>query len=711
MTAVDSPPRPPQAPRRSATRRLHGDEVRDDFSWMRRVDDPDLAAYLAAENAWTDAATEHLAGLRRDLEHELASVLPDEDVSAPWRRGPWEHRTRRRAGQQYAVHVRRRVHASPDTGPDGDPDPVEEVLLDENLLAQGHDFLELGVLEVSPDGRLLAYSVDLDGSEVYRLRFRDLTTGEDLPDEVEGTYYGLGWSADSGSVLYTTLDAAYRPDTVHRHVLGTPAQRDQVVWHEADRRFELHVAPTRSGAYLRLVASSRDTTEVRLVDTARPGDPAVVVEPRRPGREYHVDHQPGPDGGRLLVVTDDTGPEFRLVSTPVATPGRQHWQEILGHRADTRVVAADAFGPYMVVTERHDGWRRLRVLNGAGATVRLVEPAATGETVELGRTEEWDVTAFRVVREGWVRPPAHFEHDLASGEETLVHEQAVLGGRSPADHECALESVQADDGTLVPMSTVSRRGAPRPGPVLLYAYGSYEASEDPAFWPELAPLLDRGVTVAVAHVRGGGELGRSWWQQGRLLAKRTTFTDFVACAQHLVTTGRTERATLAARGLSAGGLLMGAAAHLAPDRFAVIVAEVPFVDVVNTMLDDTLPLTVGEWEEWGDPRKPEEYAYLRSYSPYENLPGSHRPAILVTASRHDPRVSVHEPAKWVAAMRAEEAALPAEQRPKAPLLLRTLLGGGAHTGPAGRYDAWAHEALVLAVVVDRIAPGAARLPA
>jgi oligopeptidase B len=290
----------------------------------------------------------------------------------------------------------------------------------------------------------------------------------------------------------------------------------------------------------------------------------------------------------------------------------------------------------------------------------------------------------------------------------VVHVQAVLGGRRPDDYVCEVETVAADDGAGVPLSLVTRRGSSTPGPALLYGYGAYESAEDPVFWPELAPLLDRGVTFAVAHVRGGGERGRSWWLQGRLLHKRATFTDFVACARHLVTTGCTEPARLAARGLSAGGLLMGAATHLAPELFAVVVAEVPFVDVVNTMLDDTLPLTVGEWEEWGDPRDREAYEYLRSYSPYENLPGPRRPALLVTASRHDPRVSVHEPAKWVAAMRADEAALPPQPRPAAPLLLRTLLGGGAHTGPAGRYDAWAHEALILAVVLEQI--GAADVP-
>jgi oligopeptidase B len=401
-------------------------------------------------------------------------------------------------------------------------------------------------------------------------------------------------------------------------------------------------------------------------------------------------------------VADDDGPEFRLLEAPVTSPGGAHWRELLAHADDTRVVSADAFGDHVVVTERFGGRRRLRVLDREGRTVRLVEPGDAGESVRLGRNEECDVTAVRIVREGWVRPPADVDLDLATGAETVVHVQAVVGTRSPGDYVCEEVTVPAGDGASVPLSLVSRTGSRSPAPCLLYGYGAYESSEDPTFWPELVPLLDRGVLFGLAHVRGGGERGRRWWLQGRLAAKRTTFTDFVDCARHLVDSGRTEPSTLAARGMSAGGLLMGAVAHLAPELFALVVAEVPFVDVVNTMLDDTLPLTVAEWDEWGDPRDAEQYAYLRSYSPYEHLPGPRRPALLVTASRHDPRVSVHEPAKWVAAMRAAEAALPESERPAAPLLLRTLLGGGAHTGPAGRYDAWAHEALLHAVTLDRI---------
>ncbi len=688
---MSAPHQAPSAPRRTSTRTLHGDDVHDDYAWMRRTDDPDLTAYLEAENAWCEAQTGHLAALRSRIEGELAGALPDEDVSAPWADGAWEYRTRRPAGAQYSEHVRRRR---------GSPGP-DDVLLDENALADGLEFLELGVCQPSPDGRLLAYSVDHDGSEVYTLRVRDLRTGTDLPDELAGTYYGVGWAADCASFLYTTLDDSYRPDTIHRHVLGTVQAADAVVWHEDDRRFELTIDASRSGAYLLLSAQSRDTTEVRLVRSSEPGDPPVLVQARVPGREYAVDHQPGPDGGRLLIVTDLDAPEYRVVTAPVTAPGAESWQELLGHDPAIRVESADAFGEHVVVSERCGGVLRVRILDRSGNTVRLVEPDAAGESVRLARNTEQDVTSVRLVREGWIRPAVTVDHELGAGDESAVHTRAVV--RSLGGYRCEVVQAVAEDGVEIPVSLISR-GEPaqpaRPTPCLLYGYGAYEASLDPHFWSEMLPLTDRGMTLAIAHVRGGGELGRDWWQQGRLLSKRSTFTDFVAVARHLVTTGVTSAEALAVRGMSAGGLLMGAVASMAPDDVALVVAEVPFVDVVSTMLDDTLPLTVAEWEEWGDPRDPEHYAYLKGYSPYENTPGPRRPALLVTASRHDPRVSVHEPAKWVARMRAEEKSRPTERG--LPLLLHTAMGGAAHTGPAGRYDGWSHEAFLHAVTLDQL---------
>ena len=689
MPLVTAADRPPQAPRRPSSRTLHGRTVSDDYAWMRQTDDPELLAYLEQENAWTEQGTSALAALRAEIEKELAATLPDEDLSAPRVRHGWEHRQRRPAGMQYVEHVRRPA------GSDG----AWQTILDENVLVQGHDFVELGVCEPSPDGRLLAYSVDHAGAEVYELRVRDLATGTDLPDRLVGTYYGLAWAADSASLLYTTLDDAFRPDTVRHHVLGADQQDDGVAWHEDDRRFELEVAASRSGAFAVLLARSRDTTEVRLVPLADLGSAPTAVAGRVPAREYFVDHEPGTDGdvgGRLVIVTDADAPEYRVVTAPVDDPAT--WTDLLPHDPARRVCSADVVGGHVVVGERSGGGQRVRVLDTAGHTVRVVEPAGPGETVRVGDNDDIGSRAVRLVREGWVRPPATVDHDLGTGVETVVHEQAVLADLSA--YRCEVVQAPAPDGTPVPVSLVRSPTARDGGPCLLYGYGAYETCLDPEFWPDMLPLLDRGVTFAVAHVRGGGELGRSWWQQGRLLRKRTTFTDFVACAEHLVATGVTTPAGLAARGGSAGGLLMGAVAHLSPELFAAVVAEVPFVDVVTTMLDHSLPLTVAELEEWGDPRVEAEHDYLASYSPYDNLPGPRRPALLVTASRHDPRVSVHEPAKWVARMRAAELEHPAERG--GPLLLRTLLGGGAHTGPTGRYDAWREEAVLHAFVLDQV---------
>jgi oligopeptidase B len=679
--------------------------VSDDFAWMRRVDTPELHDYLVAENDWTAQRTAHLADLRQTIFDELAGVLPEDDVSARWRDGAFDYRVRRRAGEQYRVHVRAAA---------GAPDAAEEVLLDENELAKGSDYLDLGVCQVSPNGRLLAYSVDHQGKEIFTLRVRDLTTGEDLPDELLGTMYGLAWAADSNSFFYTTVDESWRPDQVHRHVIGTTQHGDEVVWHELDRHFELEIGTTRSRDFVVLGASSRDTSEIRLVPTADPGRAPVVVQPRERGREYHLDHQRGPDGGRLLLVVDDAGPEFRLVELPVALVDggdqRAHWREILPHRHDVRVVDVDAFADHVVVTERANGQHQLRVLDASGQALRVVRRDGPGEDVSLGRNEEYDVAAVRLVREGWVRPTTDIDHSFADGEESVVHAQEVLHGLD--DYACGEVEVAAADGALIPLSLITRRASPSstmpagsfglagtgPRPVLLYGYGSYESCLDPEFWYQMRPLLDRGFVLAIAHIRGGGERGRTWWQQGRLLTKRNTFTDFIACARHLIGSGVTSPDLLVARGISAGGLLMGAATFLGPELFRAVVAEVPFVDVINSMLDDTLPLTVAEWDEWGDPRDPDHYAYMSSYSPYENLPGPRRPAMLVTGSRHDPRVSVHEPAKWVAKIRADG------DQGDAELLLQTALGGAAHSGPAGRYDAWRHEALLHAFAIDAVTP-------
>jgi oligopeptidase B len=651
------------AARRPVRRVLHGEEVVDDYGWLRDRDDPATMAHLTAENAYTDAVLAGQAGLRERLYGELAARRPEAEVSAPWDRAGWTYYTRLVAGGAYPVWCRTPLGGGP-----------EQVLLDGNALAG--EYFAAGVVEVSPDARLLAYSVDLVGDEVYTLRFRDLHAGAELPDAVGGTYYGLGWAADSRSVLYTRLDAAKRPYQVWRHVLGGPA--DELVYEETDEQYELTVSASRDGRWLLLRSAARASSEVRAVPADDPAAAPLLLVPRRPGVEYDVD----PQGPRWLMVTNDGAPDFRLLA---GAPG--DWAELLPARDGVRLAAVVALRAAVAVAERSGGRTSVRVLAGPAV------PAAEAGVAEFARNEEFDSAEVQVRVSSLVDPPAVLALDVRTGARRERWRQEVLDydpGRYAARRLVAV----ADDGVEVPVSLVSRRDVPVDGtaPGVLTGYGAYEWSYDPDFYPLLLPLLDRGVVCAIAHIRGGGELGRGWWEAGRLAAKPTTFTDFLSCARMLVTEGWVAPERLAARGGSAGGLLMGAVLARAPQQFRAVVAEVPFVDVVTTMLDPTLPLTTLEYDEWGDPRRPEDYAWMRAYSPYDNVPAGRLPAVLVTASLYDPRVSYHEPAKWVAKLRAAGGG-------GGPVLLRTELGAAGHGGPSGRYARWRHEAFVLAFLL------------
>ncbi len=565
------------------------------------------------------------------------------------------------------------------------------MLIDSNDLAAGHDYFELGALDVSPSHRLLAYSIDVTGAEVFAMRIRDLETGEDLPDLIEGTQYGTAWSADDRHLFYTRPDDAWRSFQIWRHELGTEAAGDVLVYQEDDTHFDVGVDTTRSGEFIVIQSESRTTSEVRLLDAHQPlGDPRVV-EPRDPGHEYSVDHQ----GGRLLIVTNLDAVDFRLVEAPIDDPGRASWQDVIPHRPGVRLFGIDAFADHVVVYEWADALPTLRVIRGDGTQFVIDQPEAAF-SLSGGTNLEYAATTYRFNYQSLVTPPSIFDVDLLTGQRTLLKQQPVLGGFDAGDYETERTWATASDGTKVPISLVARKGLTRDGgnPAVLYGYGSYESLVAPWFsWPRIS-LLDRGVVFAVAHVRGGGELGRRWYLDGKLLHKRNTFTDFIACAEHLVAEGWTSPERLSIRGGSAGGLLVGAALNLRPDLFASAVAEVPFVDVVNSMLDETLPLTVAEWEEWGNPNEPEYEAYMSSYAPYENVAAVDYPAIFATAGFNDPRVSYHEPAKWVARLRATGTG-------SRPLLLKTEMVAG-HGGKSGRYDAWREEAEVLAFVVTTL---------
>jgi oligopeptidase B len=684
----------------------------DPFAWMRDAHQPAMLDHLAAERAHYDRQMAPLAGLRDELLAELTGRTAAAEESVSWRQGGHSYFTRTLAGLEYEQFCR--------TAADGG---AAEVLLDENLLAGEPactgGYVALGVRVVSPDGRLLAYSPDFDGDEVYQLRVRDLASGQDLPDRIERSYYGLAWSADSRSLFYTVTDEKYRPCQVRRHVLGTPAAGDTVVHTEDDERFDLTVRATRSGEWILIEAESRDTTETLLVPARRPAGPPRVLEPRRSGVEYRADHGDGPDGGELYLVTNDGAEEFRLVKAPAATPGRAGWTEVIAGSPDTRLVACDVFGGYLVVEQRHEAATQLRVVDRRSGRQRLIEAAGPHVSLALAVNEEYRTPAVTVRTESLIDPPAWHDVDLSSGEWRLRKRKDVPG-HDPSRYRTQRLAARAGDGTVVPVTIAYRPGAGPAGaagparpagrragraPCLLYGYGAYESCEWPEFSPATVSLLDRGFVYAVAHIRGGGEGGRGWWLRGRLEHKRNTFTDFIAAADMLAEQGWAAGDRIVSRGLSAGGLLQGAVFAMAPRRWRAVVAEVPFVDCVTTMLDPDIPLTISEWDEWGDPRDPAARAYLASYSPYDNIPPQPWPSLLVTGSLHDPRVLIHEPAKWVAKLRAAAGpgAAMGSGGGTGRVLFRPELGAAAHTGPAGRYGRLRYEAEILAFVVDAAA--------
>ncbi len=675
------------------TLRAHDDERVDEWYWLRDRDDPAVVAYLEAENDYARTALAHTDALQQRLFDEIKGRIQETDVSAPVRKGRWDYFTRTIEGLQYAIHGRRRAGA-----PVGED---EMVLLDENVLAEGHGFFALGALSVNPAQRLLAYSVDFDGSERFEMRFRDLSRGTDLDDVVPDTYYGAAWASDDRTVLYTRPDEAMRPWQVWRHVLGTPAADDVLVHQEDDDRFYLDVERTRTGRYLIITAHSKITTEVWFVPADDPTATPRVVEPRREGVEYVVEHHwSRTDGDRFYVVTNDDGAEnFKLMLTPVASPGRAHWREVVAHRPDVRLDAVDAFADHVVLSERADGLEQLRVMSLRDDSEHLIEMPEPVYSAGLGANLEFETRTVRYVYTSLATPASSYDYDLDARVSVLVKRQPVLGGYDPTRFRTERLWATSADGTRVPISLVARVDVERTGdaPTLLYGYGSYESSTDPTFSSIRLSLLERGWVFAIAHIRGGGELGRRWYEDGKLLRKRHTFEDFVACAQHLVDERYTSPSRLAARGGSAGGLLVGAVLNERPDLFRAVVAQVPFVDVVTTILDETLPLTVTEWDEWGNPVEDAEvYRYMKSYSPYDNVRAQDYPAILVTAGLNDSRVAYWEPAKWVAKLRATKT-------DDNVLVLRTEMGAG-HGGPSGRYDAWRDEALVLAFLIDQVAP-------
>ncbi len=680
---------PPVAKKNPTERVHHGDVVVDDYAWLINKDDPDTVAYLEAETAYTKQATGHLDDLREAVFQEIKGRTLETDLSVPTRKGGWWYYGRTEEGKQYGIQCR--LAATGETPPEpkpGEPLPGEQILLDGNELAGDSPYLSIGTSTVSPDGNRLAYSTDYSGDERFTLRFKDLTTGETLPDEIPGIFYGGTWSGDGSTFFYTVVDDAWRPYRVFRHVVGTSAEDDVLVYEESDERFWVGVGMTRSQRYLVLSAGSKITSEVRILEADNPEGEFRVVAPRRTGVEYGIDHA----GDHFLVLHNDQAQNFELARAPLDDPGT--WTPLVEHRDDTRLLDVDAFSDHLVVHFRRDGLTGIRIFpygetDGYGEPYEISFPEPI-YTVEPGGNPEFETGRLRLGYGSMVTPPSAYDYVLATGELILLKQRPVLGGYDPADYEQFREWAVAEDGTKVPISIVVKKGTTRPAPTLLYGYGSYESSIDPTFSVARLSLLDRGFVFAIAHVRGGGEMGRRWYEDGKLLRKKNTFTDFDACARHLRGSGWASK--VIARGGSAGGLLMGAMLNLAPEEFAGVVAEVPFVDALNTILDPSLPLTVIEWDEWGDPlHNADVYAYMKSYSPYENVDGRTYPPILAITSLNDTRGLYHEPAKWIAKLRSTAKG--------GPFLLKTEMGAG-HGGRSGRYDAWREEAFSLSWIVD-----------
>jgi oligopeptidase B len=676
---AQAPPVPAQHP---TVLTKHGDTRIDPYFWLRQRANPEVVAYLAAENVHTDAVMAPTAGLQEKLYQEIIARIQQTDVSPTTFFKGWWHYVRTVEGLDYEIHCRRR----------GSMDAPEEVELDVNELARGHDYFELGFVERSPDENILAYAVDVSGNELHELRFRDLTSGRDLDDVLDGVYYGSAWSADSKTFFYVRSDKAMRPYQGWRHVLGTPITDDVLVFQEDDERFELSVEMTKSERYIIFTSSSQVTSESRYLPSDQPEGVPVLIEARRHGIEYSVDHQED----LFLILTNDSARNFRLMAAPLDSPGRGSWRELLPERAGVRLNATDVHAHHVVLGQRSDGLQRLEVLDSVSGELHVVDQPDPAYTAFAGSNPVYESTVMRFFYTSLNAPWSTFDYDMNTRERTLVKEQPVPGGYNRADYVTDRLWATAPDGVLVPLSIVYRRGLLRSGtnPTMLYGYGAYEIPSDPMFDAARISLLDRGFVFAIAHVRGGGEMGREWYEDGKFLCKTNTFDDFIACALELVNQGYTNPRKLAIRGRSAGGLLIGAVLNARPDLFGCAVAQVPFVDVLTTMLDESIPLTVNEYEEWGDPNDPEFYEYMKSYSPYDNVHRAPYPALLVTAGLNDPRVPYWEPAKWVAKLR--QTTISAR-----PILLKTDLGSG-HSGPSGRYESWREEAFVSVFVVDQL---------
>jgi oligopeptidase B len=686
QVAQQSPPTVPVAGRRIHVDTVHGDVRPDDYFWLRVKSDPAVKQYLEAENAYAEAVLAPLKGLREQLYNEMLGRIKQTDLSVPYRRGDYFYYTRTVEGQQYPIFARKR----------GSLDAQEQITVDLNELAKGQVFMALGTYQVSDDGNLLAFSIDSTGYRQYALRVKDLRTGERLADAA-ARVTSVAWAGDNRTLFYTVEDSvSKRSHRLYQRVLGSPDHK--LVYEEKDERFSVYVYPTRSRQFLVWQTGSLTSSEVRILPANNPSGDWKLVSARVPEREYDVDHR----GDKLYIRVNDKGRNFRLVTAPVSDPSERNWTEIRPHRADVMLEGVELFANHLVTSERRNALDEIVITDlrtGQSHSMTFPEPVYTAYTTS---NAEFNTSTLRYSYTSFVTPNSVFDYDMSTRQQTLLKEQPVLGDYDKTRYTSERVYATAKDGTKIPISLVYRKNVRRTGqaPALLEAYGSYGAPSSVYFSSNKLSLVDRGMVVALAHIRGGGDMGKAWHDAGRMMNKMNTFTDFIAAAEHLVNEKYTSKDRLVIQGGSAGGLLMAAVTNLRPDLFKAVVSHVPFVDVINTMLDETLPLTVGEFEEWGNPKKKDEYDYMKRYDPYGNLAPKDYPALLVKTSFNDSQVMYHEPAKYVARLRSLKT-------DKNPLIFVTNMGAG-HGGASGRYDRLREVALDYAFMLWQVglAPGA-----
>jgi oligopeptidase B len=665
LNTIAEPVKPPVAKKVPKTLTLHGEERVDDYGWLRDKKSSETIAYLEAENAYADAVMKPTEGLQQKLYDEMLGRIKQTDIQVPYRKGAYLYYTRTVEGKQYPIHARKK----------GSLDAAEEILLDVNQLAEGKKFMSVNAFAVSDDAKLLAYSIDDNGYRQYKLFVKDLGTGkvsEMLAERVDS----VEWARDNKTLFYSTENDAKRSNKIFRHVLGTTEHT--LLFEEKDELYDVYVERSRSGDWLFIDTGSKTTNEVRLIPAAKPESEPVLMQPRKKDLRYHLEHR----GDRFYIMTNDAGINYRVVTAPVDAYAQANWKELVPYRKSVRVESIDMFKDHMVVRLREGGLSQLEIYDLRGDTpkshrVSFPEPAYA---VFPNANAEFDTNAYRYTYQSFITPSSVYDYDLDSRKQTLLKRTEVLGGYDPAKYKVERFFVTAGDGAKVPVAMVYRKDLDpkKKNPLLLYAYGSYGSSTPDAFNSNRFSLIDRGIIYAIAHIRGGGEMGKEWHEQGRMMFKKNTFTDFIDVADFLVKEGYTSKEKLAISGGSAGGLLMGAVVNMRPELFKAVTAYVPFVDVINTMLDASLPLTTQEYIEWGNPNEKDAFVYMKSYDPYSNVQKKAYPAMLVRTSLNDSQVGYWEGAKWVARLRANKM-------DDNVLLLRVNMGAG-HGGASGRYD-------------------------